>query len=250
MRDSYYFLSDVHLGLENREKEWKKESLLIEALHSIKNDAKELFIVGDLFDYWFEYKKVYQKGYFRTLSALHEITKAGIPVHYVIGNHDFMHRDFFEDVLNVKLYEDNIERKIDGKNFFIAHGDGLIKDDYLYNILKKILRNKKIQFLYSLLHPDFGIWFASGSSRKSRKSTVKYEKDPRDKLFEFSKKLIDNGTDYVIMGHTHKRAFEHYKKGYYINLGTWLKMPCLGRYRDGHFEFIEFSFTTDADTTK
>lgn len=239
MSNNYYFISDVHLGLEPPDKEWEKENKLISALRSIRPYAKELFIVGDLFDYWFEYRRVYQKGYFRTLSVLQELSESGIKIHYLIGNHDFMHRDFFESVLQIKLYEENIECNIEGKNFFIAHGDGLIEGDYLYNILKKILRNKKIQFLYSLLHPDIGIWFASGSSRKSRKSGVKYEKDPKDKLFDFAKKIIDRGADYVVMGHTHKRVFEKYNHGYYINLGTWLKKPCIGKFADGNFEFIE-----------
>ncbi len=239
MNDTYYFLSDVHLGLEDAQSEKAKEKILTDALRMVKQDAKELFIVGDLFDYWFEYRRVYQKGFFRTLSALQDLTDAGIIVHYLIGNHDFMHDSFFESTLNIRLYEGNIEHKIGDKKFFISHGDGLIKDDYLYNILKKILRNKTVQFLYSLIHPDLGISIASHSSKKSREGGAKYEYDTRDKLFDVAKEKIDSGFDYVIMGHIHKRVSEDYKQGHYYNLGTWLKAPCLGKYKDDKFEFME-----------
>ena len=144
MKDTYLFISDIHLGLQSNEIEKQKERLLVKFFNFAQENCKELFIVGDLFDYWFEYKKVYQKGFFRTLTALQDLTENNIKVHYIIGNHDFMHFNFFENEIGVNLYENPIEATLNGKKFFIGHGDGMIKNDIGYNILKKILRNKLV----------------------------------------------------------------------------------------------------------
>lgn len=240
MKDAYFFISDIHLGLRTREIESKKERLLVRFLEFAKSEASELFIVGDLFDYWFEYKKVYQKGYFRTLTALQDITEAGIKVHYFIGNHDFMHGDFFEKEIGAKLYDDPIERTLYGKRFFIGHGDGLVKNDTGYNILKKILRNKTLQTLYSWVHPDIGIAIASGTSKSSREYTSKKDYGEIDGLFEAACHKIDEGFDYVIFGHLHERQFEKYKNGTYINLGSWLDAPCYGVFRGDKFEIVDW----------
>jgi UDP-2,3-diacylglucosamine hydrolase len=129
VKNSYLFISDIHLGLQSKEAESRKERLLVKFLDFARTEAKELFIVGDLFDFWFEYKRVYQKGFFRTLTALQDITEAGVKIHYFIGNHDFMHGNFFSDEIGAIMYEDPIARELEGKKFFIGHGDGLVKND-------------------------------------------------------------------------------------------------------------------------
>ncbi len=240
MKDSYLFISDIHLGLRSREIENQKERLLVRFLEFAKSEAAELFIVGDLFDYWFEYRRVYQKGYFRTLTALQDITEAGIKVHYFIGNHDFMHGDFFEKEIGAQMYNDPIERVLNGKKFFIGHGDGLVKNDTGYNILKKIMRNKTLQTLYSWVHPDLGIAIASGTSKTSREYTAKKDYGEIDGLYDAACRKIDEGFDYVIFGHLHERQYENYKNGTYINLGSWLDAPCYGIFRDGKFEIVDW----------
>jgi len=240
VKDTYLFISDVHLGLRSKETENKKERLLVKFLEFAKGEASELFIVGDLFDYWFEYKRVYQKGFFRTLTALQNITEAGIQVHYFIGNHDFMHGDFFEKEIGVKLYDEPIERVLNGKRFFIGHGDGLVKNDNAYNLLKKIMRNKMLQTLYSWIHPDIGIAIASGTSKSSREYTSKKDFGEVDGLFEAASKKIDEGYDYVIFGHLHQRQYEKYRSGIYINLGSWLDEPCYGTFNDNKFEIVDW----------
>ncbi len=240
LKDSYYFISDLHLGLQSPETEKRKELLLIELLKFIEPDAKELYILGDLFDYWFEYKRVLQKGFFRTLTSLHDLTSSGTDVHYLIGNHDFLHRDFFTKELGVKVYPDPISPTLEGKRFFLAHGDGLVKNDIGYKILKKFLRNKFLQKLYSLIHPDLGIWLASSSSKTSRNYTSGKNYGELDGLFEAAKEKIDNGFDYVLFGHSHERTFKEYKNGLYINLGTWLEKPCYGKFKNNKFEIIEW----------
>jgi UDP-2,3-diacylglucosamine hydrolase len=236
----YLFISDIHLGLKAKEIEEQKERLLVKFLYFAKDNCNELFIVGDLFDYWFEYKRVYQKGFFRTLTALQDLTESGIKVHYFIGNHDFMHSTFFRDEIGVKLYEDSLSTELNEKKFFIAHGDGLVKNDYGYLILKKILRNKTLQKMYSWLHPDIGISLASSTSKTSRDYTSKKDYGEEDGLFETAKKKIDEGFDYVLFGHLHRRMYKQYKQGCYINLGSWLSNPCYGIFQNNSFEIVDW----------
>jgi UDP-2,3-diacylglucosamine hydrolase len=240
LAETVFFISDLHLGLQSPEKEKEKERLLIKFLEYSKDKSNKLIILGDLFDYWFEYKRVIQKGFFRTLTALQDIAEYGIEVKYLIGNHDFLHRDFFEKVIGVKLFHDPFVEEINNKRFYLSHGDGLVANDTGYNILKKILRNKFLQAAYSLLHPDFGIWLASSTSKKSRDYTSDKNYGLTDGLYLAAKDKIDEGFDYVLFGHSHQRKFEKYKNGYYINLGSWLSEPCYGKFTEDKFEIIEW----------
>ncbi|MEJ5262886.1 MAG: UDP-2,3-diacylglucosamine diphosphatase [Ignavibacterium sp.] len=238
MNKNYLFISDVHLGLQSKEIEKAKERKLVEFLNFAKTNCDELFIAGDLFDYWFEYRRVYQKGYFRTLTALQDVVEAGVKVHYFIGNHDFFHNGFFEKEIGLILYQNPAEFRLNDKRFFIGHGDGLVKNDLGYNILKVILRSRFTQFLYSLIHPDLGVALASHTSKSSRDYTTKKDFGEEDGLFEAAKNKIDEGYDYVLFGHLHQKQFLQYKNGYYINLGSWISEPCYGKFSD-KFEIID-----------
>jgi UDP-2,3-diacylglucosamine hydrolase len=240
LNDSYLFISDIHLGLQSKQVEDNKERLLVKFLEFALTEAKELFILGDLFDYWFEYKKVYQKGFYRTLTALKNISERDIQIHYLIGNHDFLHRDFFSNEIGCKLYENPFEVVIQNKKFFLAHGDGMVNKDVGYKLLKKILRNNIIQKIYSIIHPDLGIAIASRTSKTSREYTTQKHYGEIDSLFEVAKQKIENGYDYVIMGHSHHRALKYYKQGLYINLGSWLTEPCYGTFKNNKFDLIEW----------
>ncbi len=238
-RKNYFFISDIHLGLQSPEVEREKEKKLIAFLDNAKVNCDELFIIGDLFDYWFEYKRVIQKGFIQTLAKLKELSESGISIHYIIGNHDFLHRDFFEKEIGAILYRDSLEVKINEKKFLLAHGDGLVKNDLGYKILKKILRNSLLQKIYSLVHPDLGIKIASATSKTSRDYTAGKNYGEVDGLFETAKSKIDSGFDYVIFGHSHQRSFEKYNNGFYVNLGSWLDQPCYGRFNES-FEIIDW----------
>jgi UDP-2,3-diacylglucosamine hydrolase len=239
-KKTYYFISDIHLGLLAADIESEKEKLLVKFLKHALESCDELFIIGDLFDYWFEYKRVIQKGFTRTLAALADLSDAGKEVHYIIGNHDFFHRDFFEKEIGVKVYRDPVETELNGKKFFIGHGDGLVKNDLGYKILKKILRNRTLQKLYSIIHPDIGIKIASHTSKTSRGYTAKKNYGTVDGLIETAQTKIKNGFDYVLFGHSHEKTFQEFNGGYYINLGSWLEQPCYGKFNES-FEVIDWN---------
>jgi UDP-2,3-diacylglucosamine hydrolase len=235
----YFFISDIHLGLQDKVQEEVKEKKLVDFLKFAETNCDELFIVGDLFDYWFEYRRVYQKGFYRTLAALKDLSERKIKLHYFIGNHDFLHRDFFEKEFSAIMHSTGLSVDLDGKKFFIAHGDGMVSNDTGYNILKWILRNKFFQFLYSLLHPDIGIGIASKTSKSSRVYTDKKNYGEVDGLYEAAKKKIDEGYNYVLFGHLHRRIWQTYKQGNYINLGSWLDKPCYGVFKKQKFEIVD-----------
>ncbi len=201
-------------------------------LCKIRSNCKALFILGDLFDYWFDYSTVIPKDFYRIVATLKDMIESGIEIHYIIGNHDFGHYNFFENELKTKIYQNDLDILLDGKKFFLSHGDGKIPNDYGYIILKKILRNKTLQKLYRLIHPDIGIKLARKSSRKSRQYTTKnnWESDP---LFEFAKRKIEEGFDFVIMGHIHKSGLFEHKGGIYANLGDWFSEPKFAKF-DGN----------------
>lgn len=217
-----YFFSDAHLGLGSKEEDRHKEHRLLRFLETIGPDADQLFIVGDLFDYWFEYRTVVPKGYFRLFAHLADLTDRGVSISYLAGNHDFWMKGYFPDELGIKVFAEPIERSIGGKRFYIHHGDGLLKRDTGYRILKKVLRNKANIFLFSLVHPDLTGAIARWSSRTSRKHTGNKTYEEGDML-EFAAKKIAEGFDYVIMGHNHRSLYRNIGGGVYVNLGDWIE---------------------------
>ncbi len=233
-----YFFSDVHLGHENEEKNKQVEDLLINFLRKAATDCKKLIILGDLFDYWFEYKTVIPRIYTRTLAQLLRMRESGIEIYYIIGNHDFGHIDFFEKDMGMVLFKDDTEMTFSGKKFFLSHGDGKLYNDKGYEILKKILRNPLAQWLYRQIHPDWGIGLASGSSRKSRNYTSRKNQGRRDGLRDFAIKKIDEGYDYVLMGHTHNAEKIDHSRGIYINTGCFFRDPTFARF-DGKDLYLE-----------
>lgn len=233
-----YLISDVHLGYFQGEKNRQIESLLLAFLETIRPDCKSLVIVGDLFDYWFDYNSVIPKEFYKVVTKLAELRESNIEIIYLMGNHDFGHYRFFEDELKIKVYEKDIVKEFEGKKFYISHGDGKIKGDIGYLILKAILRNKLSRFLFRLIHPDLGIWLATRSSRNSRKYTEKRKRKDFDSLAKFAKKKIESGFDFVIMGHSHKVEFIRLGNGYYINLGDWLSKPQVAIFDGNQIELM------------
>ncbi|MBI4428508.1 MAG: UDP-2,3-diacylglucosamine diphosphatase [Ignavibacteriales bacterium] len=216
-----YFFSDAHLGLGSKEEERKKERRVIDFLSLVQKDADQLFIVGDLFDFWFEYKSVVPKGYFRLFTKLADLTENDVQVSFLAGNHDFWLKGYFQDELGIRVFLEPIEQTIKGRRFLIHHGDGLLQNDTGYRILKSVLRNKLNMFLFSLIHPDVAGAVARWSSRKSRQHTSKRPLEENDMIL-YAEEKIQQGFDYVIMGHNHVPQFRKLGSGVYVNLGDWI----------------------------
>ncbi len=224
-----YLFSDVHLGLGTPEASREREEAVVGFLAKCRRDRIErLFIVGDLFDYWFDYRTVIPRGFVRTLGALASVIDAGIPIDYVIGNHDFGHRDFFQVELGVTVHHDDLPITMAGKRCYISHGDGKAFNDTGYLILKKVLRNRVSRFAFRMIHPDIGIGVAARASHRSRDYTNrKHYAGERpgesDGLHAFAeRKILEEGFELVVMGHSHKVKRVDYDGGTYVNLGSWL----------------------------
>ena len=231
-----YFLSDFHLGAPNAEASLVREKKINRFLDSIKTDAAEIFIVGDLFDFWYEYKKVVPKGYVRILGKLAELTDAGIPIHFFVGNHDMWMRDYFQKELNIPVYFEPVPFEFNGKKFLIGHGDGLGPGDKGYKFIKKIFRNKAAQWLFGIMPPAMGMGIAHYFSRKSRAQTgqtdEKFLGEDKEWLIQYSKEILKKEHyDYLVFGHRHLPIdFKINDQSRYINLGDWIK----------YFSYAEF----------
>ena len=228
-----YFISDIHLGLAKPQEEKQKEQRLLDFLTAIFPSTECLFVVGDLFDFWFEYKTVIPKGFHRTLSALQKFTDHGIPVHYLAGNHDFWMGDFFRTELGMQLHSEPFEISVDGKRVYLHHGDGLSENDLGYKVIKPILRNRFNVWLYRWLHPDIGVKLARRSSRTSRGYTGQKHYGEEKGMIEFATRKIREGVDIVVMGHRHVPALLPIEHGLYVNLGDWISYNSYGVIVDG-----------------
>ena len=237
---STFFVSDVHLGLASKQEEKQKEDHLLSFFTSILPSTKQLFILGDLFDFWFEYRTVIPKGFHRTLAALQQFTDRNIPVHYLTGNHDFWMRDFFSEELGINVHREPFETTIDGKRIFLHHGDGLAQNDVGYRMIKPILRNKMSIWLYKWIHPDIGVPIAKGSSRTSRKYTGQKDFGEEDGMIRFAEGKIGQGVDVVVMGHRHKPASVNIGRGLYINLGDWISWKSYAVMNDGKMTLMNW----------
>ena len=223
-----YFASDFHLGAPTDEASLVREKKVVRWLDSIKNDAEEIYLLGDVFDFWFEYKRAIPKGFVRIQGKIAELTDAGIPVHWFIGNHDMWIFDYIPTELGVQLHRTEIEREYNGKKFFIGHGDGLGPGDRSYKFIKKVFRNKFCQWLFARFHPNFGIGLANFSSRKSRAKTgasdATFYGEEKEMLIQYCKEhLKTKQVDYFVFGHRHLPIeFDLDNKSKYINLGDWI----------------------------
>jgi UDP-2,3-diacylglucosamine hydrolase len=227
-RTHIYFASDFHLGVPTYDKSLEREKRIVSWLNSIEHNAKEIFLVGDIFDFWFEYKHAIPKGFVRLQGKIAQLTDAGIPVHVFTGNHDMWIFDYIPKELGVEMYRRPITRTFNGKKFYIGHGDGLGPGDKGYKFLKRVFENKFCQWCFARLHPNFGIWLASVSSKTSRAATGendKIKKNMADEwLFSYCQDYLQQESiDYFIFGHRHLPIEEKINdSSIYINLGEWI----------------------------
>lgn len=224
-----YFLSDFHLGVPDHATSLVREKRIVSFLESIKKETAVLFIVGDLFDFWFEYKTVVPKGYVRILGKLAEIRDAGIEIHFFVGNHDMWMSGYFEQELGIPVYYAPKTFEFNGKKFLVGHGDGLGPGDYGYKFLKKIFRNPLCKFLFGLIPPFLGIGLAGIMSKSSRSVTGDSDAtflgaDKEWLIIYCTEQLKSEHHDYFIFGHRHLPIlFQLNEKSTYINLGDWIR---------------------------
>ncbi len=239
---SVYFASDMHLGVRGFLHTREKEKLIVRWMDEIRPDCHVLVLCGDVFDFWYEWKKVVPKGYVRILAKIAEFVDAGIPVYYFSGNHDMWAKDYFVEETGVVLFHEPREFDISGKRFFVGHGDGLGPKDRKFKMMKALFKNRFARWLFShLLHPDFAIRLADYFSRRSRTATGRSENtylgDDCEWLYMFcTDTLKKEHFDYFIFGHRHlaidKRLEERAR---YINLGDWLTFYTYGQWDGREF---------------
>ncbi len=223
-----YFASDLHLGAPDAASSLKRERLFVKWLEMIKVDATELYLVGDVFDFWFEYNKAVPKGYVRILGKLAELADAGVKIHYFVGNHDMWMKSYFCEQFGAEIHYHPVQREILGKQYFIGHGDGLGPGDHSYKFLKSIFRNRLAQWAFHRLHPNFGIGLADYFSRKSRRKTGHLDAidhGENEYLLIFARETLKEKPeiDYFVFGHRHLPKYHALENGkYYLNLGDWI----------------------------
>jgi UDP-2,3-diacylglucosamine hydrolase len=227
-----YFASDFHLGAPNFSESLKREKTICKWLDFIKKDAQLLFLVGDLFDFWFEHKTTIPKGHTRFLGKMAELADAGIEIIIFTGNHDMWMRDYFQIEFGAKIYRNPQSYLINGQKFYVGHGDGLGPGDYPYKLLKKIFENSFCKFLFgNLLHPNLSLklgylWANHSWKKHDKEKDVYVFKSLKDEiLFQYCLQSQTNKTyDFYVFGHRHYTFDEALiPSGRYINLGDWIK---------------------------
>ncbi|MBE0650303.1 MAG: UDP-2,3-diacylglucosamine diphosphatase [Bacteroidales bacterium] len=249
-KNKVYFISDFHLGIPDHDSSLEREKLLVQWLDMAWKDAAEIFLMGDIFDFWFEYKTVVPKGYVRFLGKLAEIADSGVPVHVFRGNHDLWAFNYLEKEIGVKLYRKPIIREMYGKVFYLAHGDGLGPGDRSYKFLKKVFEFRPNQFLFSWLHPDLGAAMGNYFSRRSRLAKINYAavqeqyfEREKEILFHYARKKASElpNVDFFVFGHRHIPLQEPVTdKANLIILGDWISHFSYGVFENGVFEVRTF----------
>ena len=231
-----YFISDVHLTLNDGADEKRKRQHLSRFFNMVHETGGSLFIVGDFFDFWFEHRHVIPKGYYDILCQLRSIQRSGVTVHYILGNHDYWTNGFLEDILGIQVYSEATDIEIDGIRIHLTHGDGLLEKDSGYRLMRSILRSRITVTLFGWLHPDLGIRLAqsaSGFSRKYNQPPHGYADEILDELTGYARTRWDEGIDIVIMGHYHlNRLLTNNEGKRFLCLGDWISHYTYGKLSD------------------
>ena len=245
VKGKIYFVSDVHLGAPALKNNHEREMLFVQWLDEIKHDVKELYLVGDIFDFWFEYKKVAPRGFTRVLGRIADFTDNGVPVHFFTGNHDLWIFDYLPAETGILLHRNEFVTQLDGKTFFLAHGDGLDPDDKGYNLLKKIFVSKSLQWWFSKIHPNLALWLAHKWSKSSRLSKLLPEEEFKVKneaMYKFAETILKKERiDYFIFGHRHQMAdAEIGNQARFILLGDWITNFSYGVFDGATFQLKRY----------
>jgi UDP-2,3-diacylglucosamine hydrolase len=241
-----YFASDQHFGAPTAELSFPREQKFVAWLDEVKQDAEAIFLLGDLFDFWFEYKTVVPKGFVRILGKLAEIRDSGIPIYFFVGNHDLWMEDYFKKELNIPIYRDNQEFTFGGKTFLIGHGDGKGPGDKGYKRMKKVFTNPVAKWFFRWLHPDMGVRLAQYLSVKNKlisgAEDVVFLGEGNEWLIQYAKrKLETKHYNYLIFGHRHlPMVFPLANNSDYVNLGDWITYFTYGVFDGDSFEIKKY----------
>lgn len=227
-----FFISDIHLMLDPKANGTRKQENLFQFLDHVAESKGNLFIVGDLFDFWFEYNDLIPKAYFPYLSKLAEIKAKGVDLHYMLGNHDYWVLDFITETLMTKTYYDDTVLEFNGKKIYLTHGDGLLSWDTVYRALKALIRNPLFIKSFRALHPNIAYWLARKISQRGRHfvHTDEYNQKIVNDLMNFANQKFDEGHNYVITGHYHQAREVDTEKGKMIILGDWINYFSYGEF--------------------
>ena len=223
-----YFISDIHLGQHPAEKSFEREILLVKWLDSIKSETDELYMMGDIFDFWHEYWKVVPRGFTRFLGKLAEMSDNGTKIHYFTGNHDVWVYDYLPAEIGLKVYRKPVVKELNGLKFFLSHGDGLDRKDFSYKILKRMFSNKVLQWLFARIHPNAALALGhrwSGTSRYAKGIVAEpYRGEDEECQIVFAKeKLKTEHFDFFIIGHRHiPWDIKLNENSRIINIGDWI----------------------------
>lgn len=240
-----YFASDFHLGVPDYKSSLVREKKIVAWLNIIAKDAYSIYLLGDVFDFWFEYKYSVPKGFIRLQGKLAELSDSGINIHMFTGNHDMWMFDYFPREFNITVFREPQELIVNKRKFLIGHGDGLGKGEAGYKLLKRIFTNKVCQRLFAMIHPNLGIGIANKWSKKSRNTSSTGTNrflGEKEKLLNYCKKLeISNHHDYYIFGHRHlPMEIKLNEKCLYVNLGDWVNFSKYGEFDGEEFKLLNF----------
>jgi UDP-2,3-diacylglucosamine hydrolase len=232
-----YFASDFHFGAPNQKESKKRELHIIDWLDYIQKDANHLFLLGDIFDFWFEYYGKPPTFYADFLNKIAELRKNGVKVYFFTGNHDMWVKNYLKEHLGVHIFRKKQEFVINGKKFLLAHGDGLGKGEFGYKCLKVFLNCKINRWLFGLIPPKTGFAIAHFFSRKSRAMTPEHKErflgNDKELLVQFCyQHLINHDIDYFIFGHRHLPLEIIIDKAIYFNTGDWINHHSFIRYEN------------------
>jgi len=250
-KTNIYFASDFHLGAPNHSESLEREKKIVSWLNKIEQDAKAIYLVGDVFDVWYEWKRAVPKGHVRLLGKLAEICDSGTPVHFFTGNHDLWTFGYLEKEIGLQVHRHPIQVEHQGMKLYIGHGDGLGPGDRSYKFLKKIFTNRLCQWLFSRIHPNTSFSLAnyfSSTSRISKKdSDEQFKCEDQEWLVQYSKEILNaEHFDYFIFGHRHLPLdIELSKESRYINLGEWVNHNAYAVLENGllDLKFYDSSWT-------
>ncbi len=232
-----YFISDAHLGAPNLNRPPRvQEDAMIDFLRAIRNDAEALYIVGDLFDFWFEYRSVILRQHYWVLYELSALAESGTRIVYMAGNHDFWLGSFLDEQVGIETKYGPLEVNLQDKRFFICHGDGMISKDWGYRMMRKILHNRFLIRSFQLIHPDLGVVLGKRISLLSRNHGAPKDWDPHLAYRELGVSILKKGYDVVVFGHNHCPDLQQVDDQVYINLGDWVEHFTYGVLSEGKIE--------------